>query len=302
MFAISSTIASNSILGAMVISIGLLVAAAAFRFFKQARNATRPSDATLPPPLPPEFAIASPRGIDGSWVRPIDWLGALLFIFVFGFMGWTNSSADASHEAAITMPALMQHVSANVTLVGCALALIIWRIRITDWLGLRWKNWGHALWMGPVTVIVMWILLIFYKQSGLLDWLEQLTGESSMQDSVRLMRESKDDSLVLAMALIAAVMAPLVEETIFRGYLYPFAKHYAGQTVALIFTAIFFGAAHGNLPLMLPLTLLGGLMAYAYERTGSLWSSIAIHCCFNSATVLIQLAIRHEWIPTPPAT
>lgn len=302
MVTILLSIPTQAIVGAMGIAIGLLFITATVRYFLQQQPSTISENEPLPPPLPPHIGPAPRGGVDASWVHPIDWLGALLFIFVFSYMGWASSSGEAVDSEKATVSGLVPHVSAFLTLIGCAVALVIWRISVIDWLGLRWKQWYHALWIGPVTVAIMWMLLIIYQTSGLMAWLEQLSGGSSMQDAVRLMREGKDDAVVIAMALIATVLAPLAEETIFRGYLYPFAKRYAGKTVALIFTALFFGAAHGNLPLLLPLTLLGGIMAYAYERTGSLWSSIAIHFCFNSATVLVQLAIRYEWITMPPST
>ena len=120
-----------------------------------------------------------------------------------------------------------------------------------------------------------------------------------MQDAVKLMRESKDTMSVALMCISAAIVAPLAEEIIFRGYLYPVAKKLGGLWIGMVFSSMVFAAGHGNVPLMLPLFLLGMIMAFAYEKTGSLWSAITIHFCFNTATVLIQLAARFELLKLP---
>jgi membrane protease YdiL (CAAX protease family) len=60
-----------------------------------------------------------------------------------------------------------------------------------------------------------------------------------------------------------------------------------------------FAAGHGNVALMLPLFVLGILLVLSYEFTGSILMPIAIHACFNGATVLAQLAVR--FIPEIPS-
>jgi membrane protease YdiL (CAAX protease family) len=132
--------------------------------------------------------------------------------------------------------------------------------------------------------------------------MERIVGSSSKQDAVDLMRHSKDSLSVGLMAFSAAIIAPLAEEVIFRGYLYPVAKSFAGKTAGVLFSALLFAACHGNVPLMLPLFLLGILLALAYEWTGSIWASISIHFFFNSATVAIQLAMRAGLIPDLPTS
>jgi membrane protease YdiL (CAAX protease family) len=52
---------------------------------------------------------------------------------------------------------------------------------------------------------------------------------------------------------------------------------------------------------LLPLFLFGLLLVWIYERTGSLWAPIAVHFCFNSATVTVQMAARYFNIPLDAA-
>jgi membrane protease YdiL (CAAX protease family) len=94
------------------------------------------------------------------------------------------------------------------------------------------------------------------------------------------------------MAVVVCIGAPLAEEVVFRGYIYPAMKRFTNISVAVIFTGILFGAVHGNLGALLPLTVLGIILALAYELTGSLWAPIAIHFCFNAATTAIQIIMN----------
>ena len=95
----------------------------------------------------------------------------------------------------------------------------------------------------------------------------------------------------------AVLVAPICEEIVFRGYLYPILKRFSGVWVAGLCSALLFSCAHGNLVALLPLLIFGIVQVVIYEKTGSLWAPIAVHFCFNSASVLAQLAVRYYDIP-----
>ena len=101
----------------------------------------------------------------------------------------------------------------------------------------------------------------------------------------------------LVMAFAAIVVAPLCEEIVFRGYLYPVMKKFSGPWVAGVCSALIFAAAHGSLVALLPLFVFGCVLVLIYEKTGSLWAPIAVHFCFNGATVIIQMAVRYLDLP-----
>ena len=134
------------------------------------------------------------------------------------------------------------------------------------------------------------------QRSGFMEWIESL-GVETVQDTVKLLQESSDPLILGLMAFAAVVAAPLCEEIVFRGYFYPVAKKFAGPWAAGICSALVFAAAHGNLAALLPLFIFGCLLVFIYEKTGSLWAPIAVHFCFNGATVIIQMAARYYNLP-----
>lgn len=76
------------------------------------------------------------------------------------------------------------------------------------------------------------------------------------------------------------VVAPVVEEILYRGVLYsPYRKKY-GPTIAIIITSIFFTVSHFGLGILS--NFIGGiLLAILYEKTNTLVSPIIAHIAYN---------------------
>ncbi|MCH8967363.1 MAG: CPBP family intramembrane metalloprotease [Planctomycetes bacterium] len=89
--------------------------------------------------------------------------------------------------------------------------------------------------------------------------------------------------LVIALWVGAAAVAPVGEELFFRGLLQTFlVGMMRNRWLAIATAAAAFGAVHYPYPHTIPtLVVLGVVMGYAYERTGSLLPAIAIHAAFN---------------------
>lgn len=112
---------------------------------------------------------------------------------------------------------------------------------------------------------------------------EKLTLHPQEQQTVAILRHA--DTLLgrMASGIATVLIAPVGEEVIFRGILYPWAKRRFSQQAALWGTAIVFGVIHANLSSLLPLTLLAVILVLLYEYTGNLLAPIAVHCVFNGA-------------------
>jgi hypothetical protein len=243
--------------------------------------------------LPPEL----PLGRVPVWFyRPLDLVGAG---FVFGvFSALILASARASHETvpALAPTALLVNIGFQFVMAGVLAILVVRRVGWVAWLGLRWPSWPWVLLIAPGAVVFMWAVFGALQVSGYLEWMESL-GVETVQDTVKLLQKSEDPLILGLMALTAVIVAPLCEEIVFRGYFYPVLKKFAGAWPAALCSAVVFASAHGNLTALLPLFIFGGVLVLVYEKTGSLWAPIAVHSCFNSATVIVQIAARHYHIP-----
>ena len=99
---------------------------------------------------------------------------------------------------------------------------------------------------------------------------------------------------VLAIAS-AAILAPAGEECLFRGIFQTAIKKIVPprpgsmyhRWVAIAAAAGVFGLMHAGTPQFVPaLVVLGVLLGYLYERTGSLWTPISVHLLFNAKSLL----------------
>lgn len=226
------------------------------------------------------------------------WVGVIFLLF---FALTTATKAAPDKEVKLDAANLIVSIGFQLFLAAFTIGMMIFRIRPVAWLGLRWRQWPWALLIAPATVVSIWIVMAALKISGYMDWMQSLGGEAT-QESVKVLQESNDPVILGLMAFAAVIVAPLCEEIIFRGYLYAVAKRYAGPWVGAFFSALVFSVAHGNIVAALPLFMLALVLVFLYEKTGSLWAPIAVHFCFNGATVLIQAITRYYHIPLDPGS
>ncbi|MSU43014.1 MAG: CPBP family intramembrane metalloprotease [Pedosphaera sp.] len=132
--------------------------------------------------------------------------------------------------------------------------------------------------------------------------LEQVTLMPERQELVReFERAAKraDYQALVNYTLLAILRAPVVEEVLFRGLLYPAAKNRVGATAALWLTSCLFAACHGSLLAAAPLAIFSAMLTWQYEKTGNLISPILTHSVFNLINVLIMLKVipLEDWLP-----
>ena len=248
-----------------------------------------PASAALPPELP--------SGRVPVWLyQPLDLLG-IGFIFVL-FFGLVMASVRASNKAELVLDVggMVASIAFLFISAGIVTFFVIARIRPVEWLGLRWPAWRWVFLIAPSAVFSMWMFFGGLQAIGFMEWIESL-GVEAVQDSVKLLQTSTDPAVIGLMVFAAVIAAPLCEEIVFRGYLYPAAKKFVGPWAAGACSALVFAAAHGSLAALLPLFVFGCLLVFIYEKTGSLWAPVAVHFCFNGATVLIQMIARYYHLP-----
>ena len=105
---------------------------------------------------------------------------------------------------------------------------------------------------------------------------------------MRVYQDNHQYSIRILIAVMAVIIAPIVEEVVFRGYIYPICKRHTGRIMATFVTSLFFAAIHFNIPALLPLFIFAIFLTIAYEVTGSIWVPISIHACFNAITLIVQ--------------
>jgi membrane protease YdiL (CAAX protease family) len=172
-------------------------------------------------------------------------------------------------------------------LTAYVVLLLVWRRGMRPGaLGFRrprsWRpalyTWAAAVLVGPLYAGVLWLLGGDF--TGLVA-MPFLYGAIPVEALTR--------APVLLWIASLVVLAPLVEEVIFRGLLFNGLRMRWPLAPALLITSLVFASFHFDEARLLPLILVGGLFAYSYERTGSLWGAIVPHAGLNAVALVVTL-------------
>ena len=154
--------------------------------------------------------------------------------------------------------------------------------------------------IGFLRVLSTGAILLFFAYPLIL-WSDIITqrlfgGGSSRQNIVEFFSGSPTLEQRIMIIVFAIVVAPVIEEFLFRFFLYNVIKRYFGRLIGVAFSALLFAAAHAHFPSFVPLFVLGSCFAIAYEWSGSILVAMTMHSLFNSLT-LTALAFPEIFSP-----
>ena len=96
---------------------------------------------------------------------------------------------------------------------------------------------------------------------------------------------------------VGAVVAPLVEEIFFRGFLFQGFRQKYGWLPAMLLSSAIFGAAHLDPVSLIPTFILGCVLAYIYHRSNSVWPGVLYHAAINSFSLLaVYVILQNPWL------
>lgn len=159
---------------------------------------------------------------------------------------------------------------------------------------LSWRRTQAARLFAPHIPLLMFMLvasLVIQVILGYQKWTQSI-GEGDQQFIIQQLRKPGQDPYIIALTVFTAVVvAPFCEELFFRGFIYRISRSLLGPLLAALASGLIFGAIHGNLASLPQLVLMGLLLAFLYEWSGSLWTNILFHMTFNGfMTMMIFFA------------
>ena len=225
-----------------------------------------------------------------GWPEIILTIGAwwVTQVFVLALLHPLIEGSMVSRAAGVTLSLL---ASAGIT---TQVAFLLVRRRLgqpCSSVGLARTSW----WNLPPTVLLCGaVILPIYTLYALWNLLLlHLFGyEPVTQELVRLYSDLVQTGDWVSVGLLVAagtLIAPPVEEAIFRGLLFGFVGQRAGPVIGASVSSLIFAAIHFSLAAFVPLFTLGCVLCYLYHRTGSLYPAIAFHAIFNGVTFLGQI-------------
>jgi len=220
-------------------------------------------------------------------------------MFCFFLGGMIISLLDKAGVAAFKLPGGFGAVLvATLSFQGAAWALIgifLWQHDL-DWreaFGLRDPQLPRAL--GRALLMVVALLPVLWALQSVAVWaLTRLGWPPDDQTAVQLFENAHTVWGRLYMGLFAVVLAPVAEEFIFRGMLFPFVKQLGFPRLAWLGVSALFAFIHLDAAIFIPLFVLALGLTWLYVKTGNLLAAITAHAVFNA--VNLGLLVAEPWL------
>lgn len=224
--------------------------------------------------------------VETDWVRLLDLLVALLLAAWFAMQG--QKMLLQSGERAVEFRHVLTGAAVYGSVVLFLAGILVYRdISFARAFGWDSEGFGRALWRSLLYIAASYPLLMLAQAM-----IHGAAGpEAAPQDVVRFLMDAKSPRDRVSVVVMAVAVAPIAEEFIFRGYLYPVAKKYAGPFAALVATSLLFAVVHGHAFSIPALFTLAVCLGLAYERTGSLLVPMIMHAVFNAFQLAVILFV-----------
>jgi membrane protease YdiL (CAAX protease family) len=172
-----------------------------------------------------------------------------------------------------------------VLLLGALYALIAGRYRQPFWRSLAWTIPSRGAWLcilaGPCLAIALAAL------SAVLRAPEEPVIQNLMTDRISL----------IAVVVFGSLLAPIFEELVFRGFIFPLLARSLGAWPGILLTALAFALLHGSQfhwswQSILIIGMAGIAFGMARYKTGSTAAATAVHVGYNSTLFAVFLVQR----------
>lgn len=109
---------------------------------------------------------------------------------------------------------------------------------------------------------------------------------------VPMLLEGEDAGARILIVVLATLVAPIIEEVMFRGVLYGYLRSLMRPLPAIFLSSLCFAVVHPQGPLgVVPLTAIGMMLAALREWRGSLLAPIIAHACVNGGTLVMLIVM-----------
>lgn len=215
-----------------------------------------------PPPAPerPRYSV--------PWRFMDNWIGVVLLGMIDAVI------------FVISLKASKAVLAQSAVIILLELAYLLPVVLIFAWRHVSWRslgfgkfNWntlslGCGLLVGAYIIIIIHNALLYF-----------MGVDTQGQDIIKIF--AKLDTPIWFF-IVGAIVAPFVEESFFRGFLFQGFRARYGWIPAMLLSSAIFAIAHLQLVALIPTFILGCVLAYVYHRSNSLWPGMALHFLVNA--------------------
>ncbi len=227
--------------------------------------------------------VRVPTRTRGKVVAWLVFVGTLTALSLGARLGDPNTPDDLAYRYSSSVAALLQY-----GLMLGILLLIARRLPRREAFALRRpESWSRALGLALLALVTIYLASYVYDRvlSAFGDW-----NPTKEQGLVPDEWDSSRAGAFVAFFVVVTFVGPAVEELTYRGLGLSLLMPY-GTAAAILVTGVLFGAVHGLLVVLLPLTVFGIVVGWLRVRTQSVYPPILLHSTFNGTALILSVTI-----------
>ncbi len=230
----------------------------------------------------PDSQPVTPDEFVRPWSLRDTWFGLALLVIILAPLAALSGVIKSSSSFLKEYGPLAVIINELIILIPVVIILIR---RQADWRLLGFRKF-HAGFVGLGCSFV----IIFYLVTLVNNLIFLRLGWPLQSDEIKHLLRALPSPY--SFFFTAMFLAPLVEETFFRGFLFAGFRQRYGWNRAALLSSGFFAVAHLIPAAMIPAFVVGVGFAYLYHKSNSLWPGIFMHFLINSfAVILVFLSL-----------
>ena len=159
-------------------------------------------------------------------------------------------------------------------------------------LGLTARNWKSDVKTGLKHYLIVFPVII--ASGFIVDFVLRAFGiEPAQQDIINSILSEDSLGTLTFMVFFGMLAAPIIEEILFRGFLQSAVRITCDKWQTVLISGFIFALIHWNAHVFLQIFVLGLLLAYLFEKTGSLVAPITVHICHNTTTLVFLISYKY---------
>ena len=119
------------------------------------------------------------------------------------------------------------------------------------------------------------------------NFLLELINILNNDDAAKYVTESIMSLSPILIILTTVLTVPIVEELVFRGFIYKTLSNTTNKYLAMFISSLIFGLVHGNLSQGLYAFFVGFILCFVYEELNNLIYPIFLHAIMNFSSIFI---------------
>ena len=172
----------------------------------------------------------------------------------------------------------------NIVRTGYGLPVVSLGLTIHNWKSDVRTGLKHYLIALPVIIATGFVVDSVLRAFGI---------EPEQQGIINNILSENSLGILAFMVFFGMLAAPIVEELLFRGFLQSAVRITCNKLQTVLISGFVFALIHWNAHVFLQIFILGLLLAYLFEKTGSLVAPITVHICHNTITLFFLISYKH---------